>query len=164
MRQWPLQRFGLIPRRTHPDVAFFRRCQDHGHGLGMNRLDNCVRRRRQEAIDQVRAGDRLRLGAAITLEFSPDPAEGEQRSVIIEREPHHVLLFGLWFGSGAYSAKLFAGTRQRFSGFSQPRQCGDDVFLMFVTGGPPVRGGGGMPQRIMVSSRSAPALRTTGAG
>jgi hypothetical protein len=24
-------------------------------------------------------------------------------------------------GSGAYSAKLFAGTRQRFSGFSQPR-------------------------------------------
>jgi hypothetical protein len=31
------------------------------------------------------------------------------------------------FGSGAYSAKLFTGTRQRFSGFSQPRQCGDDV-------------------------------------
>jgi hypothetical protein len=28
-------------------------------------------------------------------------------------------------GSGAYSAKLLAGTRQRFSGFSQPRQCGD---------------------------------------
>src|SRR5690348_17959126 len=31
------------------------------------------------------------------------------------------------FGSGAYSAKLLAGTRHRFSGFSQPRQCGDDV-------------------------------------
>src|ERR1700693_6325959 len=68
------------------------------------------------------------------------------------------------FGSGAYSAKLLAGTRQRFSGFSQPRQCGDDVFLMLVTGGPPVRGGGGIPQRIMASSRSAPALRITGAG
>ena len=27
-------------------------------------------------------------------------------------------------GSGAYSAKLLAGTRQRFSGFSKPRQCG----------------------------------------
>src|ERR1700730_9204401 len=26
------------------------------------------------------------------------------------------------FGSGTYSAKLFAGTRQRFSGFNQPRQ------------------------------------------
>ena len=30
----------------------------------MDRLDNCVRCRRQEAVDQVRAGDRLRLGAA----------------------------------------------------------------------------------------------------
>jgi hypothetical protein len=36
------------------------------------------------------------------------------------------------------------------------------VFLMFVTGGPPVRGGGGIPQRIIVNSRSPPALRTTG--
>ena len=35
---------------------------------------------------------------------------------------------------------------------------------MLVTGGPPVRGGGGMPQRIMVNSRPAPVLRTTGAG
>ena len=43
------------------------------------------------------------------------------------------------FGSGAYSAKLLAGTRHRFSGFSQPRQCGDDVLRMLVTGGPPVR-------------------------
>jgi hypothetical protein len=40
------------------------------------------------------------------------------------------------FGSGAYSAKLLAGTRERFSGFSQPRQCGDDVLRMLVTGGP----------------------------
>ena len=58
------------------------------------------------------------------------------------------------FGSGAYSAKLLTGTKQRFSGFSQPRQCGDEVLRMLVTGGPPVRGGGGMPQRIMVSSRA----------
>src|ERR1017187_4511050 len=68
------------------------------------------------------------------------------------------------FGSGAYSAKLLNGTRQRLSGFSQPRQCGDEVFLMFVTENPPARGGGGMPQRITRSSRSAPALRITGAG
>ena len=68
------------------------------------------------------------------------------------------------FGSGAYSAKLLAGTRQRFSGLSQPRQCGDDVLRMLVTGGPPVRGGGGMPQRIMVISRPPAVLRITGAG
>jgi hypothetical protein len=35
------------------------RCQDHRHGLGMDRLDYRVRRGRQEAVDQVRAGDRL---------------------------------------------------------------------------------------------------------
>jgi hypothetical protein len=35
---------------------------------------------------------------------------------------------------------------------------------MLVTGGPPNFGGGGMPQRINVISRSVPALRITGAG
>ena len=63
------------------------------------------------------------------------------------------------FGYGAYSANLLAGTR-RFSGFSQLRQCGELVLRMLVTGGPPVRGGGNIPQRII----TAPALRTTGAG
>jgi hypothetical protein len=60
------------------------------------------------------------------------------------------------FVSGAYSAKLFAGIKQRFSGLSQARQCGDDVFLMFVTGYPPARGGGGIPQRIITISGSVP--------
>src|ERR1700686_1505504 len=64
------------------------------------------------------------------------------------------------FGSGAYSAKLLAGTRHRFSGFSQPRQCGDAVLRMLVMGGPPLRGGGGMPHRINTISRSVPTLRT----
>jgi len=44
------------------------------------------------------------------------------------------------------------------------RQCGDDVLRMLVTGGPPVRGGGGIPQRINASSRPVSVLRTTGAG
>jgi hypothetical protein len=52
------------------------------------------------------------------------------------------------------------GTKHR----SEPRQCGEEVLRILVTGGPPVRGGGGMPQRIMISSRSSSALRTTGAG
>ena len=68
------------------------------------------------------------------------------------------------FTSGAYSAKLLNGTRQRFSGFNQPRQCGEVVLRMLVTGGPPVRGGGGMPHRIITISRSSPALRIRGAG
>src|ERR1700738_4837939 len=68
------------------------------------------------------------------------------------------------FGSGAYSAKLFAGTRQRFSGFNHIRQCGEEVLRMLVTGGPPIFGGGGIPQRISTISCSSPGLRTTRAG
>src|SRR6478609_9427928 len=67
------------------------------------------------------------------------------------------------FGSGACSAKLLNGTRQRCSGLSQVRQCGDDVLRMFVTGGPPDRGGGGMPQRIITISRPPSLSRITGA-
>src|SRR5258705_5630061 len=67
-------------------------------------------------------------------------------------------------GAGAYSEKLLNGTRHRLSGFSQPRQWGDAVLRMLVTGGPPNFGGGGIPQRIIVSSRSPPEFRTTRAG
>jgi hypothetical protein len=67
-------------------------------------------------------------------------------------------------GSGAYSAKLLAATKHRLSGLSHPGQCGDDVLRMFVTGGPPVRGGGGMPQRIRIISVPVSVLRITGAG
>jgi hypothetical protein len=42
--------------------------------------------------------------------------------------------------------------------------CGDDVLRIFVTGGPPVRSGGGIPHRIIASSVPESMLRTTGAG
>src|SRR3954465_4853383 len=57
------------------------------------------------------------------------------------------------FGSGAYSAKLLNGTRHRFSGFIQVRQCGDDGLRILVTGGQGDLGGGGIPHRIMINSR-----------
>ena len=40
----------------------------------------------------------------------------------------------------------------------------DDILRMLVTGGPPVRGGGGMPQRIVTISVPASVLRITEAG
>src|SRR6202022_1195153 len=92
----------------------------------------------------------------------PATANGGRSSFRATPTPSFFLVWG--FVSGAYSAKLFAGTRQRFSGLSQARQCGDDVFLMFVTGYPPARGGGGIPQRIITISRSPAACRTKGAG
>jgi hypothetical protein len=39
---------------------------------------------------------------------------------------NHTTSFFSGLGSGAYSAKLFAGTRHRFSGFNQARRRGDD--------------------------------------
>jgi hypothetical protein len=61
--------------------------------------------------------------ASVPVVGRPNAREGEQRAVIGDRKPDHVfLLFVPGFGSGAYSAKLLAGTKQRFSGLSQPRQ------------------------------------------
>lgn len=42
----------------------------------MDRFDDGVRRRRQEAIDHVRARDWSRFSAAIALELDPDSGEG----------------------------------------------------------------------------------------
>jgi hypothetical protein len=123
----------------------------------MDRLDDCVGRSRKEAVDEVRAGDWLGLRAAVAFELGPYACKGGQGAFVGQREPTTSFFPVSGFGAGAYSAKLLSGT-------SRPRQCGDAVLRILVTGGPPVRGGGGISQRIMVSSRSSPAFRTTGAG
>jgi hypothetical protein len=87
------------------------RRQDHRHCLWVDRFNDRVRCRGH----QVRAGDGLRLGATIAFEFGPESAECEQGAIIIEREPDDDFLFGSpEFSSGAYSAKLLAGTRQDY--------------------------------------------------
>ena len=74
-------------------------------------------------VDLMRPWHRLRLRAAITVEHRPDAREGEQRPVLIQCEPHHVLFLRLRVRlRGAYSAKLLAGTKQRFSALSHFRQ------------------------------------------
>ena len=40
IRQWPLQRLRLVPRRAHPDIALLIGHQDHRHRLRMDRLDD----------------------------------------------------------------------------------------------------------------------------
>src|ERR1700730_11881154 len=60
----------------------------------------------------------------------PANANGGRSSFRANHTTSFFLVSG--FGSGAYSAKLFAGTKQRFSGLSQARQCADDVFLILV--------------------------------
>jgi hypothetical protein len=73
--QRPLQRLGFIPWGSHPDVVLFLRRQNHGHGLGVYRFNDRVRRRRQEAIDEMRARDRLGLRTTVASELGPDPCE-----------------------------------------------------------------------------------------
>src|SRR5215212_10121079 len=71
--------------------------------------------------------------------------------------------FGVFFGLvSAYSQNDVNGTRQRLSGASHLRQCGDLVLRMFVVM-PGNCGGFGMPHRIMVSWCSPSFARTTGA-
>ncbi len=49
----------------------------------------------EDLITYLWTGDGLRLGATIAFKFGPDPGEREWRAIIIEREPHDILLFGL---------------------------------------------------------------------
>jgi hypothetical protein len=58
----------------------------HHHGVGL---------RGQEAIDLMRPRDRLGLGAMVAVERGPDASEREQRPVLAQREPNHVLFLPL---------------------------------------------------------------------
>jgi hypothetical protein len=104
---------------------------------------NGVGCRGQEAIDQMRPQYRLRFGAPVALEFGPDASDAVSgRSSLRANQTTSFFLVSA-FSSGAYSAKLLNGTKHRFSGLSQARQCGEDAFLMFVTGYPLARGRSG---------------------
>jgi hypothetical protein len=98
------------------------------------------------------AGNGLGLRAPVAPKFGPDASKCEQWTVVVERAPNDVSFFMVsGFGSGADSAKLLAGTKQRLSGLSQARQRGDDVFLMFVDRVSARTRWRGMPQRIIAS-------------
>jgi hypothetical protein len=107
----------------------------------MDRRHDGVRRRGEKAIDGVRARDWLGLGALDSVPRSPLNSVHIPANVASGRSSlnaNQTTSFFSGFGSGAYSAKLLNGTRQRLSGLSPIRQCGEDVLRMFVTGGPPV--------------------------
>jgi hypothetical protein len=68
-------------RGAYPDVTLLFRREDHRHCLRIDRLDHCVRCGRQEAIDEMRPRDRLRLGATITLELGPESTNSGRSSL-----------------------------------------------------------------------------------
>jgi hypothetical protein len=59
-------------------------------------LDGSARRPRW--LPGSRSWDWLRFGPAVTVEGCPDAGKREQRSILIQCEPHHVFLLGLWVG------------------------------------------------------------------
>jgi hypothetical protein len=61
----------------------------------VDRFDDRLRRRGEKAVDLMRAGNRFRFRPAVALELGPDASKAGQRSVVIDREPDDVLLFGL---------------------------------------------------------------------
>ena len=161
IRQWPLQGLGLVPRRAHPHIAFFVGRQDYRHRLEMDRFDDRIGRGGQKAVNKVRSGDRLRLGPAVTFEFGSESPESEQGPVAVQGEPHDTFLAGRRVGL----RRIFGEAVGRYQNSGSPASASRASVVMWCYGyWPPVRGGGGMPQRIMTSSRSAPALRATGAG
>ena len=123
IRQRPLQRLGLIPWRAHPHVAFLIGGQDYRHGIRMDRLDDRVRRCREKTVDEVRGpGTGLDLVPRSPLNSVQMPANVHSGRSSFSANQTTSFFFVSGLGSGAYSAKLLNGTRQRFSGFSQPRQ------------------------------------------
>jgi hypothetical protein len=66
----------------------------------VKRLNNGLRCRSQETIEQLRAEDRFPFGAAVITELGPDPGEGDEPPIVVESKLNHIL-HGLGFGSGA---------------------------------------------------------------
>jgi hypothetical protein len=87
------------------------------HRLRMDRLDNRVRRRRQESVDQVGRGIGFDFVPQSPLNSVQMPANVNSGRLSSSANQTTSFLLVSGFGSGAYSAKLFAGTRQRFSHF-----------------------------------------------
>jgi hypothetical protein len=121
----------------------------------------------QQYIDKFAAGNvclgSISLGAS-RQQPQPSPlcSASRRRTVLLVRTPCDDHQAGI-------RQRPFAATWTRPKAPASPDVAlflagGEELLRILVTGGPLVRGGGGMPQRIMVSSRPSPALRTTGAG
>jgi hypothetical protein len=73
--QGRLQRLCLVPGCTQPNVALLLGGQENWHRLWMDRRDDRVGRRGQDAVDLVRTRNRLGLRAAVSLNSIQMPAK-----------------------------------------------------------------------------------------
>jgi hypothetical protein len=129
-------------------------------GLRVDGADDAVRVAGQEAIERVLAFHRLALLPRTPVQVVQIPANANRG-----RASESVNQTGVFLDLvSSHSQNEVTGTRQRCAGPSQRRQWGLRVLRILVTGWLPNFSGPGIPQRIMVSSRSpSSACRSTGA-
>src|SRR5262245_36311199 len=96
--------------RAHPNVTLLIGRQDHRHGLGMDRLDDRVRRRRQEAVDLVRPRHGFDFVPRSPLNAVQMAAKANSGRSSLSANQTTSFFFVSGFGSGAYSANLLART------------------------------------------------------
>jgi hypothetical protein len=108
-------------------------------GAGGNAVNNMIAAGLQ-GVDFIVANTDAQALNSVQI---PANAKSGRYSLSANHTTSFFLVTGL--GYGAYSEKLVTGTKHRLSGFSQPRQCGDAVLRMLVTGGRPSLGGGDIP-------------------
>ena len=87
VRQGPLQLERLGRVRLKPKLDLFRRRQDDRHGLRVDRRDDRVGLCRQEAEQLVLAVNGRALRPAHAMPGRPEAGEGEERPILIQREP-----------------------------------------------------------------------------
>lgn len=102
VRQRSLQRLGLIPRRTYPDIPFFVRQQDDRPRLRMDWLDNGIRRCRRKPQTLSGPGIGFDFAPRSPLNSVQMPAKqvSGRSSLIANQTTSFFLVSG--FGSGAY--------------------------------------------------------------
>jgi hypothetical protein len=108
--------------------------EDRRHGLAVDRRHVAIGLGGEEAEKLALALLGVLLRPTYRVPGAPDTGEGEQREIFAEREPGPSAC-GRVAGSALSvgSAKAVTGTRQRNSGVSQCRQCGELTLRMFVT-------------------------------
>jgi hypothetical protein len=75
------------------------------------------------------------------------PSEGEQRPILRKRETHHVLLFGCRVRLRRVLGEAIGRDQTSVLGLQPAPPVRRYVLRILVTGGSPVRGGGGMPHQ-----------------
>jgi len=143
VRQWALKFQSLFGGRSHPLFDLGIRRQDDRHGLGMDRADFRIGIAGEKSKQLMLALNWVGFRATPAVPCRPDTREHREWPIVVQRKPRRRFP-GL---VSAYSQNDVKGTRQRFAGLSQPRQCGLFTLRMFVIGPPPNCGGPGMLQR-----------------